>query len=136
MEVNRLAAVHQHVNNIYDTMIEEEEQNLDKITKNIQKYDRERNELRRDLGVKPSADPEEAELSLVDVEYKIRSEVTKLREKKAERMKVYEDARMAEKVYCDSTGSLPCEVVFDRLPTDANLRQIEKHTNALKVCVF
>ena len=73
-------------------------------------------------------------MSLVDVEYKIRSEVTKLRKVKDERMKVYEDARMAEKVYCDSTGSLPCEVSFDRLPTDANLRQIEKHTNALKVC--
>ena len=130
---NRLIAVHQHVDNIYDTMIEEEEQNLDKITKNIQKYHRERMELRRDLGVNSNDDTDEAGLGLVDVEHKIRTEVHNLREKKAVRMKVYEDARTAEKIYCDSTGSLPCEVVFDRMPTDANLKQIERHTQSLKV---
>ena len=133
LQENRLLAVHQHVDNIYDTMIEEEEQNLDKITKNIQKYHRERMELRRDLGVNSNDDTDEAGLGLVDVEHKIRTEVLNLREKKAVRMKVYEDARMAEKVYCDSTGSLPIEVVFDRMPTDANLKQIERHTQSLKV---
>eukprot|EP00093_Oithona_nana_P011286 11286.XXX_371448_373447_1 [CDS] Oithona nana genome sequencing. len=132
LQENRLLAVHQHVDNIYDTMIEEEEQNLDKITKNIQKYHRERMELRRDLGVNTNDDTDEAGLGLVDVEHKIRTEVLNLREKKAVRMKVYEDARMAEKVYCDSTGSLPIEVVFDRMPTDANLKQIERHTQSLK----
>lgn len=132
LQEDRLLAVHQHVDNIYDTMIEEEEQNLDKITKNIQKYHRERMELRRDLGVNTNDDTDEAGLGLVDVEHKIRTEVHNLREKKAVRMKVYEDARTAEKIYCDSTGSLPCEVVFDRMPTDANLKQIERHTQSLK----
>jgi len=80
---NRLIAVHQHVDNIYDTMIEEEEQNLDKITKNIQKYHRERMELRRDLGVNTNDDTDEAGLGLVDVEHKIRTEVHNLREKKS-----------------------------------------------------
>ena len=135
LQEDRLSAVHQHVDNIYDTMIEEEEQNLDKITKNIQKYVRERMELRRDLGVGNvgNDDIDEAGLGLVDVEHKIRTEVVALREKKAVRMKVYDEARAAEKVYCESTGSLPCEVVYERMPTDANLKEIEKHTLSLKV---
>ena len=135
LQEDRLSAVHQHVDNIYDTMIEEEEQNLDKITKNIQKYVRERMELRRDLGVGNvgNDDIDEAGLGLVDVEHKIRTEVVALREKKAVRMKVYDEARAAEKVYCESTGSLPCEVVYERMPTDANLKEIEKHTSSLKV---
>ena len=131
---NRLDAVLGHIKTIYGTMIEEEEANLDKITKNIEKYDRARMELRRDLGLlSESDDSDEAELSLVDVDYKIRTEVTKLKEMKEERMKVFNDVRAAEKILCDSTGIPPCEITYDRMPTNAHVRQIEKHISHLRV---
>ncbi len=72
-------------------------------------------------------------MSLVDVEYKIRTEVTKLMEQKEERMKVFNDAREAEKKLCESTGTSLVEVHYDHMPTDANVRQIEKHISQLKV---
>ena len=130
---NRLNAVLGHVNNIFATMVNEEEQNLDKLTKNIQRFDRERMELRKDLGSFDNDDSDEAELGLVDVEFKIRTEVTKLREKKAERMKVWNDLRKAESELCEATGSCPCNIVLDRLPSDAQVRQVEKSIVHLKV---
>jgi len=129
---NRVDTVLDHIEKLYATMVSEEESNLDKITKNIQRYDRERMELRLDLGVTECDDENEAELSLVDVEFKIRTEVFKLREKKAERMKVFNDERAIEKALCEATGSPPCDIVLERLPSDSHLRQIAKHINHLR----
>ena len=130
---NRVDAVLGHVSNIYKTMIDEEEVNLDKITKSIGKYDRERKELFKDLGDNFVDDGKEETMTLVDVEYKIRNEVINLREKKSQRMQVYNDIREAEKVLCESTGSLPLNLMFDRMPTGGHVKQIEKYIVQLKV---
>ena len=65
---NRVNAVLGHVANIYKTMIDEEELNLDKITKSIGKCDRERKELIKDLGDNFVDDGQEETMTLVDVE--------------------------------------------------------------------
>ena len=130
---NRVNAVLGHVANIYKTMIDEEEVNLDKITKSIGKCDRERKELIKDLGDNFVDDGQEETMTLVDVEYKIRNEVLNLREKKSQRMKVYNDIREAEKILCESTGSLPLNLMIERMPTDGHVKQIEKYIIQLKV---
>ena len=130
---NRVNAVLGHVANIYKTMIDEEEVNLDKITKSIGKYDRERKELFKDLGNNFVVDAQEETMTLVDVEFKLRNEVIKLREKKSQRMQVYNDIREAEKILCESTGSLPLNLIIDRMPTDGHVKQIEKYIVQLKV---
>lgn len=129
---SRLEAVYGHVKNLYDTMIKEEEANLDKVTKNIQRYTRERNELRRDLGCTYD-DAGEDEMTLVDVEHKIRVDVEKLRDIKGKRMQLFQDVRNAEKIMCDQTGEPMCEIIIERMPTDAQVHQVEKHTAHLKV---
>ena len=116
-------------------MVDVEESRFNKLTRNIERYDRERLELRRDLGTLDQEidDDEEANMGLADVENKIRTEVKRLREMKAERMKVFNDAREMEATLCESTGIAPCDIVVDRLPTDTQLRQVEKHIIHLRV---
>ena len=125
-----------HVKDIFDTMIDEEEKNLDQITKNIKRYDRERAELYKDLGENFNVDASEADMTLVDVSAKIKLELNLLRERKAKRMEVYNDVRKTEKTLCDATGSVPLNVMFDRMPTDVHVKQIEKHVVQLKVSYF
>ena len=125
-----------HVKGIFDTMIAEEERNLDHITKSIKKYDRERVELYKDLGESYNVDASEADLPLVDVGAKIKAEVAELQERKEKRMEVYNDVRKAEKTLCDATGSVPLNVMFERMPTDVHVKQIEKHVVQLKVSHF
>lgn len=133
MRQDRLNAVLGHVSNIFATMVAEEEHNLDELTKSIQRFDRERMELRKDLGRFDNDDSEEAELGLVDVDLKIRTEVKKLSKERAERMKVWNHLRKAESELCEATGSYPCNIVYDRLPADAQVRQVEKSIVNLKV---
>ena len=131
---NRVDVVIEHFNDLCKTMIKEEEASLDNITKNITKYNRERIELHKDLGENYKNDAKEDEMSLVDVEYKIRCEVGMLKERKAKRMEVYDDIRKAELSLCEATGSLPLNLVIDRMPTDGQVKQIEKYIIKLKVC--
>ena len=86
---NRLDYVLGSVNNLFAKMVSDEENKFDMITRKIEHYDRERMELRLDLGSldQDIDDDEEANMSLVNVERKIKTEVKRLREKKAERMK-------------------------------------------------
>ena len=125
-----------HVKGIFDTMIAEEEKNLDHITKSIKKYDRERVELYKDLGENYNIDASEADLPLVEVGAKIKLEVMTLQERKEKRMEVYDSVRKTENTLCDSTGSIPLDVKFDRMPTDVHVKQIEKHVVQLKVSYF
>ena len=131
---NRVEPVIEHFNELCKKMITEEEASLDKITKNIKKYNRDRIELHKDLGENYKNDTKEEEMSLVDVEYKIRCEVVMLTERKAKRMEVYDDIRKAEQSLCEATGSLPLNLVIDRMPTDGQVKQIEKYIIKLKVC--
>ena len=131
---NRVEPVIEHFKELCKKMITEEEASLDKITKNIKKYNRDRIELHKDLGENYKNDTKEEEMSLVDVEYKIRCEVVTLTERKAKRMEVYDDIRKAEQSLCEATGSLPLNLVIDRMPTDGQVKQIEKYIIKLKVC--
>ena len=78
-------------------------------------------------------DTEEENLSLIDVEKKIRDDVSQLKKEKEERMKDYEEAREAEEAACEVTGSNPSYIVINRMPTDEQVRQIKDHTKHLKV---
>ena len=78
-------------------------------------------------------DTEEENLSLIDVEKKIRDDVSRLKKEKEERMKDYEEAREAEEAACEVTGSNPSYIVINRMPTDEQVRQIKDHTKHLKV---
>ena len=78
-------------------------------------------------------DSGEDKLSLIDVERKLRDEVAHLQNEKDERMKAYDEARAAEKIECESTGSVPCYIVINRMPTDEQVRQIKKNVSHLRV---
>ena len=78
-------------------------------------------------------DTEEENLSLIDVEKKIRDDVSQLKKEKEERMKDYEEAREAEEAACEVTGSNPSYIVINRMPTDEQVRQIKEHIKHLKV---
>ena len=78
-------------------------------------------------------DSGEDKLSLIDVERKLRDEVAQLQKEKDERMKAYDEARAAEKIECESTGSVPCYIVINRMPTDEQVRQIKKNVSHLRV---
>ena len=56
-----------------------------------------------------------------------------LQNEKDERMKAYDEARAAEKIECESTGSVPCYIVINRMPTDEQVRQIKKNVSHLRV---
>ena len=71
VEDSRLKDVERHVEKLFGDMVTEEERNLDRITKNIQRYEMERLEIRKDLRVFVETDDSfEAALSLIDVEFK------------------------------------------------------------------
>ena len=78
-------------------------------------------------------DTEEDTLSLIDVEKKIRDDVSQLKKEKEDRMKDYEEAREAEEAACEVTGSNPSYIVINRMPTDEQVRQIKDHIKHLKV---
>ena len=56
-----------------------------------------------------------------------------MQKEKDERMKAYDEARAAEKIECESTGSVPCYIVINRMPTDEQVRQIKKNVSHLRV---
>lgn len=71
VEDSRIRDVERHVEKLFGDMVTEEERNLDRITKNIQRYEMERLEIRKDLRVFVETDDSfEAALSLIDVEFK------------------------------------------------------------------
>ena len=72
-------------------------------------------------------------MSLIDVEKKIRDDVSQLKKEKEERMKDYEEAREAEEAACEVTGSNPSYIVINRMPTDEQVRQIKDHIKHLQV---
>ena len=108
-----------------------------RITKNIQRYELERLEIRRDLNVfVDNEDSFEAALSLIDVEFKLRMEVHQLREEKSQRLKMFHEARDIEKELCRITGSLPLSeetIHFARIPTENQIGEIGNHIKQLKV---
>ena len=59
--------------------------------------------------------------------------MAQLQKEKDERMKAYDEARAAEKIECESTGSVPCYIVINRMPTDEQVRQIKKNVSHLRV---
>merc|ERR1711936_905657 len=71
---SRIQDVEKHFEALLEKLVSEEEKHLDKITKNIQRYELERLEIRRDLNVfVDNEDSFEAALSLIDVEFKLRT---------------------------------------------------------------
>ena len=78
-------------------------------------------------------DSGEDELSLIDVEKKIRDEISQLKVEKEERMKSYNEAKIAEEAVCELTGSNPLYIAIDKMPTDDQVRQIQDHIRQLEV---
>ena len=78
-------------------------------------------------------DSGEDELSLIDVEKKIRDEISQLKVEKEERMKSYNEAKIAEEAVCELTGSNPLYIAIDKMPTDGQVRQIQDHISQLEV---
>jgi hypothetical protein len=131
---DRKKAVASHVSGIFDRMVIEEEQTLDNLTKAIQRQERDRRELRKDLGYRhDSTDDDEDQLTLIEIDKKLRTQVGDLKEKKAERMKVYNDAKNAEADLCEATGMNTCPIELDRMPTEAQVHDVHKHISHLKV---
>jgi len=125
-----------HFEILLDNLVSEEEKHLDKITKNIQRYELERLEIRRDLNLfVDNEDSFEAALSLIDVEFKLRMEVHQLREEKSQRLKIFHEARDLEKELCRITGSLPLSgeaIHFARIPSEHQIGEIGSHIKQLK----
>merc|ERR1712029_409454 len=115
----------------FEDLIKNDQKNLKDLTKEIERHCKERLELRRTLNI-TGDDSGEDKLSLIDVERKLRDEVAHLHRVKEERMKAYNEAREAEAIECESTGSSPCYIVIDRMPTDEQVRQIKKNTTYLR----
>ena len=71
IEETRVKEVEKLVQQLFDDMVTEEERSLDRITKKIQQYEKERLEIARDLKIDCQRDDSlEAALSLIDVEFK------------------------------------------------------------------
>ena len=119
--------VYRYIEERYATMIDEEKGNLDKITLNIKRYDKERKELQIIFGIyEPKDETFEEQMSLVDVEYKLRTEVKELRKKKEERVEAFDNVRKMEKKLCDSTGSTPRPISINGIATDLQMETIKK----------
>ena len=80
-------------------------------------------------------DSGEDELSLIDVEKKIRDEISQLKVEKEERMKSYKEAKIAEEAACELTASNPLFITIDKMPTDSQVRQIQDHISQLNVSI-
>jgi len=115
----------------FEDLIKNDQKNLRDLTKEIERHCKERLELRRTLNITGN-DSGEDKLSLIDVERKLRDEVAQLQKEKDERMKAYDEARAAEKIECESTGSVSCYIVINRMPTDEQVRQIKKNVSHLR----
>ena len=71
VEETRVKEVENLVQQLFSDMVKEEERSLDRITKKIQNYEKERLEIARDLKIDCQRDDSlEAALSLIDVEFK------------------------------------------------------------------
>ena len=71
IEETRVKEVENLVQQFFDDMVSEDERSLDRITKKIQKYEKERLEIATDLNIDCQRDDSlEAALSLIDVEFK------------------------------------------------------------------
>ena len=71
IEETRVKEVENLVQQFFDDMVSEDERSLDRITKKIQKYEKERLEIATDLNIECQRDDSlEAALSLIDVEFK------------------------------------------------------------------
>merc|ERR1711936_618904 len=102
---SRIQDVEKHFEALLEKLVSEEEKHLDKITKNIQRYELERLEIRRDLNV------------FVDNEDS------------------FHEARDIEKELCRITGSLPLSeetIHFARIPTENQIGEIGNHIKQLK----
>jgi len=115
----------------FEALLKDDQHHLNELTRGIERQHKERMELRRILSIEVD-DTEEENLSLIDVEKKIRDDVSQLKKEKEERMKDYEEAREAEEAACEATGSNPSYIVINRMPTDEQVRQIKDHTKHLK----
>ena len=71
IEETRIKRVENLVHQLFDDMVSEDERSLDRITKKIQQYEKERSEIAKDLKIDRQRDDSlEAALSLIDVEFK------------------------------------------------------------------
>jgi len=114
-----------------EDLIKEDKNFLNELTRNIQRQVKERMELRHVLSIERD-DSGEDELSLIDVEKKIRDEISQLKVEKEERMKSYNEAKIAEEAVCELTGSNPLYIAIDKMPTDGQVRQIQDHISQLE----
>jgi len=115
----------------FEALLKDDQHHLNELTRGIERQHKERMELRRILSIEVD-DTEEDELSLIDVEKKIRDDVSQLKKEKEDRMKDYEEAREAEEAACEVTGSNPSYIVINRMPTDEQVRQIKDHIKHLQ----
>jgi len=122
----RIDPMIQYFKEQFESLVKEDQNFLNELTKNIQRQHKERMELRRILSIEADDSGEDI-LSLIDVEKKIRDEVTELQNEKQKRMKAYEEAREAEEAACEVTGSNPCYILIDGMPTDDQVYQIKNH---------
>ena len=116
----------------FEDLIKNDKKHLNDLMHEIEKHEYKRQELRRILSIK-SNDAGEENLSLIDLEKKLRDEVTQLQNEKDNRMKAYDDARAEENIECESTGSAPCDIVIKLMPTDEQVNEIKKYTTYLRV---
>jgi len=110
--------------------VKEDKNNLNGMIREIAHHEKERKELRHVLSI-TGDDSGEDKLSLIDVEKKIRDEIGQLKQEKEERMKFYEDAKRSEAEACELTGSNPCYIAINLMPTDEQVRQVEQHVREL-----
>ena len=117
---------------LLEDLIENDKKNLNDLIKEISRHEKKRLELRHMLSIKFNDFGEES-LSLIVLEKKLRDEVEQLQKEKEERMKDYNDARAAEKIECESTGSVPCDIVINLMPTDEQVHEIRRNVCHLQV---
>lgn len=120
----------EHVEDLLKEMLAEEDELKQKMYLKTEEYKRELSELCNDLGLPPKQIP--SNLSLLQLEGKLRNDVDTLNKEKHDRLKSLKRLRNDEQELCDRLVMPQHELNFVGCPTLEQLRELEQNVKFLK----
>ncbi|XP_047133005.1 protein regulator of cytokinesis 1 isoform X1 [Hydra vulgaris] len=127
---NRNKTVLDHLQQLLNEMVAEEEQLKSKMQLKVKEYQEELDQLCKDLAIPPKQIP--ANLSLLQLENRLRGEVDTLNKEKHDRLKSLKRIRNDEQLLCERLMMPQHELVFIGCPTLDQLRELEQNVKFLK----
>ncbi|XP_021935767.1 protein regulator of cytokinesis 1-like isoform X2 [Zootermopsis nevadensis] len=122
----RCEAVKQHVQKLFEEMLEEEQENKDLFVTKIEQHLEEISELRKDLNMEISV-PEFENLPLCNIERTLRHQLGECRKIKESLACRLADLQRKEKMLCDDLGIEPQTGFTDQFPTEQRLDDFENY---------